>query len=99
MSNGRQWPPPARSFANTPDKARAELAADDPTLPADAIVTKERVAKKAFDDVQAHYHGLLGKPNPKPIGEHAAESLRLKEVRANGGQERFRIFLVWEPNA
>lgn len=97
-SNGRQWPPPGRSFARTPEAARRELAAEDATLPADAIVTKERVIRSTFEAVQKYAHDLLGTPNKEAIGDYPPESLRVKEARANGGNERFRIFLVWEPN-
>lgn len=96
----RQWPPTRRSFAPTPENNAAELAAveQQPTPPTQ-VVTKESYTNTTFEKVKATAEAMLLKPNAEAIGDHAPGTLRATVARVDGGRERFRVFITWEPNA
>lgn len=61
------------------------------------IITRERRYNMPLADVKAECDARIGLPNDAEIQGHAADTLRVKSVSADGGTERWRVFIEWEP--
>lgn len=60
-------------------------------------MTRSRLDNRELSDAKTFVESSLGMLNEQEIDGHAPGTLRVRSVSADGGPQRWRVFIEWEP--